>query len=168
MSFNGRYFGDDSDTWAPPDYNTQAPYVSSNSTVNETDPTTGTVSNVPYYLANSTPTGAPGDPNTWGPPAVDYSSGAGTASQNGQSVPQPGAPASSTGSSVLAFIGAVGKALTGAGGAPKPAVAVAAPSMIPWIVGGVVALGVVGLLVFKGGKRSSVAGYRRRNRRSRR
>lgn len=161
-------FGDDVYTgW---DGNDPATYATSNSTVNEVDPNTGTVSNVPYYLANSTP--SPGNSDNWGPPATNVSGGSsGMVDINGQPVSQPGAPAAAAPGSFDwgGLLKGIAAGLTGnTAGTPKvQPPAAAAPSMVPWIIGGAALLGVVALLVVKSGKKRSMAGYKKR-RRSRR
>jgi hypothetical protein len=125
--------------------------------VNMVDPTTGTVSPVPYYLAADVP--PPGLPAHG-----DYTPSVGMVDVYGQPVAQPGPPAPSSGGFDWSglFTGVV-RGLTGNAGAPRqqPIQQAAAPSMLPWIIGGVAAVAVVGLLLMKSSK-GSMAGYRKR------
>jgi len=134
------------------------------SQVNMVDPTTGTTSPVPYYLAADVP--PPGLPAHG-----DYTPGVGMVDINGTPVAQPGPPAPSSGGFDWSglFTGIV-RGISGSGtGAPRQPVPVAAaPSMLPWVIGGVAVVGVVGLLLMKSSKRS-MSGYKKRGkRRSRR
>ncbi len=158
-----RYFGDDvslaPDLAPAGDWQANWDQPGNTTSVYESNPATGQGSQVPYYLAADVPpAGLPAHP--------DYAPSSGLVDINGQPVAQPGAPAAPASSSSFDWSGlftGVVRGLTGQQpGAPKQVVPqAAAPSMLPWVIGGVAAVGLVAVLVMSS-KRKSVAGYRRR------
>lgn len=140
----------------------------SDSYVNVTDPSTGTVSTVPYYLANDVP--PPEVPAHGYDPAQQpgVQTPAGTVSQNPQGVPGDTTSGFSLTSVLKTAANLVGRFVSPSGAVPYPPVPVAQPMPIwPWVLGGVAVVGVIAVVI-SSRKSHSMSGYRRKSKRSRR